>query len=86
MKSVPRPFVLCDYNAGGAPPLKTPPIPLLPLPQLRRELRGALNLPLLGKGDHEVVDEANTIQRRAMMPKELLRRAQDDRMSIIPHS
>ena len=27
-------------------------------------------------GDNEVVDEANTIQRRAMMLKELLRRAQ----------
>ena len=35
MKSVPRPFVPCDLNAGGAPPLKTPPIPLYPLPQLR---------------------------------------------------
>ena len=35
MKSAPRPFVPCSLNAGGAPPLKTPPIPLLPLPHLR---------------------------------------------------
>jgi len=40
MKILPRTVVLFDFNAGGAPPLKTPPIPLLPLPQLRRELRG----------------------------------------------
>ncbi len=38
VKSLPRFFVLCGFNAGGAPPLKTPPDPLLPLPQ--KYLRG----------------------------------------------
>ena len=38
MKILPRTVVLFDFNAGGAPPLKTPPDPLLPLPQ--KYLRG----------------------------------------------
>ena len=36
-------------------------------------------------GSRDVVDEANTIQRRAMMPKELLRSAQADSALIILH-
>ena len=30
MKSVPRPFVPCGLNAGGAPPLKLPLTPSYP--------------------------------------------------------
>ena len=33
----------------------------------------------MGKGDHEVVDEANTMRRHAITPKEILSFAQDDR-------
>ena len=48
MKTLPRPFVLCNFYVGGAPPLTLPLSPLYPLPQ--KYLRGReATLPRLGR-------------------------------------